>query len=152
MTTTDTASPHAGRAQPTQQHRYDQYVLEALQSTTRHPTAIELYDMVHQKYPRMGRATVYRALQRLEDAGLALAVGRDTRGRHYDAHVARHDHAVCSVCGQIFDLPSPGASLPPDALAPFYQAARAVGVEPESWEMRIHGRCANCRKAQPPAE
>lgn len=146
MTSSDTLTPRFARAQPPELPRNDRAVLEALQSTEQHPTAIELYDMVRQKYPRMGRATVYRALQRLEAAGLALAVGRDTRGRHYDAHTARHDHAVCSECGQLFDLATPRDALPAEALSRFYHAAQAVGLEPVTWEMRVHGRCARCRK------
>lgn len=148
MTTTDALSPQSRQRQKTRLHRNDQAVLEALQSTAEHPTASELYEMVRERYPRMGRATVYRALQRLEASGLAFSVGRDTRGRHYDAHTARHDHAICSECGQIFDLTSPGRLLPPEVLAQFYRAAEAVGLEPETWEMRIHGRCASCRNAR----
>lgn len=151
MTTTDSAARPFERRQP-RLHHNDQAVLDALQSTDQHPTAIELYDMVRQHYPRIGRATVYRALQRLEASGLALSVGRDTRGRHYDAHTARHDHAICSQCGQLFDLTSPGRHLPQQALEHFYHAAETVGFEPETWEIRIYGRCANCRKEQADSE
>lgn len=151
MTTTDSATNLFERRQP-HLRRNDQSVLDALQSTDQHPTAIELYEIVRRKYPRIGRATVYRALQRLEASGLALSVGRDMRGRHYDARTARHDHAICSQCGRLFDLTALGRSLPQQALEQFYHAAEAVGLQPESWEMRIHGRCANCRKEQARSE
>jgi Fe2+ or Zn2+ uptake regulation protein len=152
MTAGDMITPQLARAAPARLHRNDRAVLEALQATTEHPTAIELHEMVRQKYPRIGRATVYRALQRLAAAGFTQSVGRDTRGRHYDAHIARHDHAICSECGRIFDLTTSNQSLSTEALTQFYRAAEAVGLKAETWEMRIYGRCAECRKEQDPAD
>jgi Fe2+ or Zn2+ uptake regulation protein len=126
--------------------RHDDAVLAALRATTTHPTAAELYDAVRLTHPRIGRATVYRALQRLEAAGLAAEVARDSFGRHYDARVDRHDHAVCCACGRVLDVLTP-ATLPDAVLAPLVQAARAHGIAVTSYEIRLYGRCAACRDA-----
>jgi Fe2+ or Zn2+ uptake regulation protein len=126
---------------------HDDAVLAALRETTRHPTASELYDAVRRRYPHMGRATIYRALQRLEAAGLAIEVGRDSFGRHYDARTARHDHAVCTQCGRVHDI-LPDDDLPPDLLAGLTTLARAAGVAVDTYEIRLYGRCTACQNAQ----
>jgi Fe2+ or Zn2+ uptake regulation protein len=148
----DTFSAHPPNREPRHLHRNDKAVLDALQSAVQHPTAIELHEIVQRNYPRMSRATLYRALQRLEAMGLVIPAGRDGRGRHYDAHTARHDHAICSVCGQLFDLALPDWSLAADTLERFYRAAEAAGVEPETWEIRVRGLCADCQKARSAGE
>lgn len=129
--------------------RHDRAVLDALRATTRHPTAAQVYDEVRARYPRVGQATVYRALTRLLAAGLVVDVGRDALGRHYDARTDRHDHAICTACGRVFDLPAgtqgaEGGSLPTEVLAPLAEAARRAGVRPVSYEVRLYGLCAAC--------
>lgn len=124
--------------------RHDDAVLQALRDARTHPTAAALYDEVRQAHPRIGRATVYRALQRLEAAGLAVEVGRDNFGRHYDARVERHDHAVCSMCGKVIDLLNV-RSLPDETLAPLREIARQAGFNAGTYEIRLYGRCATCR-------
>ncbi len=132
-------------AQETQRpRRHDEAVLQALRAARTHPTAANLYDEVRREHPRIGRATVYRALQRLEEAGLAVEVGRDSFGRHYDARVERHDHAICSLCGQVIDLLDV-RSLPAETLAPLMEIARQAGFAAGTYEIRLYGRCASCQ-------
>ena len=126
---------------------HDDAVLAALRATARHPTAGEIYDAVRRHYPHMGRATVYRALQRLETAGLAVEVGRDSLGRHYDARTERHDHAVCTRCGRVRDI-LPENDLPTELLTGLAQLARAAGVTVDTYEIRLYGRCSACLNAQ----
>jgi Fur family ferric uptake transcriptional regulator/Fur family peroxide stress response transcriptional regulator len=123
--------PHAGA------------VLAALRATPHHPTAAALYDDVRRRHPRLGRATVYRALAALEAAGLVVEVWRDALGRHYDARTDPHDHAACMVCGRVADVERPPAPLP-DA---YTAAAAAGGHEVASYEVRYLVRCAACRGA-----
>lgn len=129
--------------------RHDSAVLDALRATAAHPTAAQVYDAVRTRYPRIGQATVYRALTRLLAAGLVVDVGRDALGRHYDARTERHDHAICVACGRVCDLPTQPASLAPaslapEVLAPLTVAARQVGMRVTSYEVRLYGVCAAC--------
>jgi Fur family ferric uptake transcriptional regulator/Fur family peroxide stress response transcriptional regulator len=117
-------------------------VLEALRAASDHPTAAEIYDRLRTSHPRLGRATVYRALASLEAAGLVVEVWRDTYGRHYDARVERHDHAVCVGCGRAVDVERPPAALP----AAYQAAADASGYTLASYEVRYYGRCPACRQ------
>lgn len=124
--------------------QHDRAVLAALRATDTHPTAAQLYEEVRARYPRIGQATVYRALTRLLGAGLAVDVGRDALGRHYDARTDRHDHAVCSACGRVLDLPATSEGLPPEVLAQLTEAAGRVGMRIATYEVRLYGLCPSC--------
>jgi Fe2+ or Zn2+ uptake regulation protein len=128
---------------------HDAAVLAALSDLRTHPTAAELYDAVRRRYPRIGRATVYRALRRLEAAGLAVEVTRDSFGRHYDARTDRHDHAVCTRCGRVLDL-AHGVNLPHKLMAQLEAIAYEAGVTVASYELRLYGLCAGCRERSEP--
>lgn len=116
-------------------------VLEALRATGRHPTALEVYNEVRQVRPRIGLATVYRILHQLAQLGLIKeTLGYENEWR-YDAHIRRHDHAICRECGALLDIPV-DIPLPDEALR---AAALSVGVELDSHEVRIYGRCETCK-------
>lgn len=139
---------HGGRdVSPPRLGRNDGAVLDALRATSAHPTAAAIEDAVRRTHPRIGRATVYRALARLEAAGLILEVGRDALGCHYDARTERHDHAICVACGRVLDLPASARMaeiLPAQALAALIEAARAAGLAAVTYEVRLYGRCIAC--------
>lgn len=140
------AAPGAGEA-ARRLPPHDAAVLAALRETACHPTAAQLYEAVRRRYPSMGRATVYRALQRLEAAGLAVAASRDSLGRHYDARTERHDHAICTRCGRVLDLDiAPAHALTADVLATLAKRARAVGMAVHTYEIRLYGRCGACQE------
>jgi Fur family peroxide stress response transcriptional regulator len=126
--------------QPTRLGPQARAVLAALHAAQRHSTAAELYDDIRRQHPRLGRATVYRALAALESAGLVVEVWRDALGRHYDARTDPHDHAVCIVCGRVADVERPSAPLP-DA---YTAGAAAGGDEVAGYEVRYLVRCAAC--------
>jgi Fur family transcriptional regulator, peroxide stress response regulator len=115
-------------------------VLDVLQATDRHPTALEVYEAVRGVRPRIGLATVYRILHQLAEQGVISAIGRDAECR-YDARTHRHDHAICTVCGALLDVPI-DIRLSTETLQ---AAACAAGIELNSHEVRIYGRCVNCQ-------
>lgn len=117
-------------------------VLEILRAARQHPTAAELYEDARRAHPRLGQATVYRALAALEAAGLAVEVWRDALGRHYDARTEAHDHLICTRCGGVSDVERPAAALP----AAFTGAAEQCGGQVASYEVRYYGVCAACRE------
>ena len=98
-------------SQPTTQLRMTgnrQVVLEVLRSTKSHPTAQDVFLSARDLQPQIGFATVYRTLDWLVQHDLAQEVYRDKDGAaHYDANVARHDHAICNRCGKISDVEAP---------------------------------------------
>jgi Fe2+ or Zn2+ uptake regulation protein len=117
-------------------------VLAVLRASTRHPTAQEVYEEVRRARPRIGLATVYRILRQLADQGLIKVWGSyGSESARYDARTHRHDHACCTVCGALLDVPVE-IEL---ARAELEKAARATGIEMGSHEVRIYGRCQDCQ-------
>lgn len=85
------------------QTKQKQIIYEALK-TLDHPTATEVYGYVHELYPTVSRATVFRVLGGFADNGRALELrgaGSETR---YDYNVAPHYHAHCTRCGRVADV------------------------------------------------
>lgn len=117
-------------------------VLGVLRESTRHPTAQEVYDEVRLVRPRIGLATVYRILRQLAEQGTIKVWGYGSESARYDARTHRHDHACCTECGALLDVPveihMPRAELE--------KAAYATGIEMGSHEIRIYGRCQGCQK------
>jgi Fur family peroxide stress response transcriptional regulator len=116
-------------------------VLDVLRSAENHPTALEVYELVKRARPHIGLATVYRALHQLTEQGLIKEVGRDADCIRYDAHTNRHDHAICTECGALLDLPFE-IVLSQEMLE---RAAASAGLTLASHEIRIYGKCADCR-------
>jgi Fe2+ or Zn2+ uptake regulation protein len=116
-------------------------VLETLRASTSHPTAQEVYDEVRRTRPRIGLATVYRILHQLADQGVIKVWGYGSESARYDARPHRHDHAYCTECGTLLDVPQ-DIELSREALE---QAARATGIRMDAHEVRIYGRCQSCQ-------
>lgn len=116
-------------------------VLAVLRECGRHPTAQEVYDEVRLVRPRIGLATVYRILRQLAEQDMIKVWGYGSESARYDACMQRHDHACCTECGALLDLPVEIA-LPHAELE---KAARATGLEMGSHEVRIYGRCRDCQ-------
>lgn len=119
--------------------RQDQ-ILDVLQEHGGHISADELYDVVRRRYPGTGRATVYRALQRMVDAGLARRVDFGEGHQRYEAaHGApRHFHLVCSTCH------GSSESFSSDVEGLLDEVAEARGFEPRQLVVQIFGTCSDC--------
>src|SRR5260370_40634404 len=119
-----------------------QVVLEIVSSVHSHPTAQEVYEAVRKVRPGIGLATVYRILHDLTEQGYIKDIGPSEDGCRYDGHVSRHDHAVCTLCGALLDVPVE-ITVPAEVLQ---EAAQATGMELSSHEIRFYGLCSLCQK------
>jgi Fur family transcriptional regulator, peroxide stress response regulator len=118
-----------------------QAILEIVRAADNHPTAQEIYEAVRHTRPHIGVASVYRILRALVEQGEIKELGASEESHRYDGRLARHDHAVCTNCGALIDL-STEILLSREHL---WAAARTAGIELESHEVRLYGRCANCQ-------
>src|SRR6266849_6948182 len=107
-------------------------VLDVLRGSQHHPTALEVYESVRRARPRIGLATVYRILHQLTEQGLIKELGRNDESCRYDGRTNRHDHAVCTVCGALLDIPVE-IRLPGEMLQ---AAAQGAGINLGSYEVR----------------
>ena len=120
------------------QTKQKQIIYEALK-TLDHPTATEVYGYVHEAYPSVSRATVFRVLGGFATGGKALelrAAGSEVR---YDFNVMPHYHAHCVGCGKLADVETEG--LPRQGLK-----ATAMGdFELSGYSVEFFGKCKECR-------
>jgi Fur family ferric uptake transcriptional regulator len=96
---------------------------------------------------RISRATVYRTLQWMVDAGIARKVdfgeGR-FRFEHSYRH-PRHFHLICKGCSRSFEF------LSSDIESLLEEVAAARNFTPRQSVLQIHGTCESCRTGRPPA-
>ena len=113
-----------------------------------HLSADDLVDLIRREDHRISRATVYRTLQWMVDAGIARKVdfgeGR-FRFEHSYRH-PRHFHLICKGCNRSYEF------LSSDIEALVEEVATARGFTARQTVVQIYGTCESCRTGKPPAE
>jgi Fe2+ or Zn2+ uptake regulation protein len=110
-----------------------------LAQTGKEVSAQELYDRVRRKHPYIGRATVFRSLDRLVAAGLAQ---RLERPGHVSAYVwcepGHHHHLICTTCRTVEELDE-------HAVAPLAESiAHERGFRVDHATLDFYGECRDC--------
>ena len=118
-----------------------QAVLDIVMASDNHPTALEVYESARRVRPHIGLASVYRILHHLVEQEYIKEVGRGEELYRYDGNISRHDHAVCTTCGALLDVPLE-ITVPQEVLR---AAAQATGITLGSHEVRLYGRCSSCQ-------
>lgn len=111
-------------------------------STHAHYTAEQLLELCRKHDPKVSRATVYRTLAVLEQAGFVEGLETGDGGRRFE-HVLgheHHDHMVCVQCGAITEFRDDELERRQEA------AARRVGFKIERHSLRLYGRCRDCQR------
>ena len=85
-----------------------------LMEHTGHATAAEIFAAVNRRDPRSSRATIYKNLRDLVQAGLVREVAVEGRAARFDAKSMRHHHFICDRCGNVedmewYDVPGPAS-------------------------------------------
>jgi Fur family transcriptional regulator, ferric uptake regulator len=115
-------------------------VADALTRAGRQLTAAELYEIVRETQPSLGRATVFRTVERLVEAGVARRLELDG---HVYAYIAcepeHHHHLACTTCGRVEEIPE--SWVRPIAA----RAAEQLGFEIDDTRVDFYGRCSVCR-------
>ncbi|MBU6424433.1 MAG: transcriptional repressor [Chloroflexota bacterium] len=117
-------------------------VAEALARERRAVSAQELHRRLHARHPRLGLATVYRALEAQVESGMAT---RLERPGHEHAYVAcdpeHHHHLVCVRCERVEDLSE-------DVLGSMLRAVQSRhAFLVDHARLDLYGLCATCRRA-----
>jgi Fur family ferric uptake transcriptional regulator len=105
-------------------------------------SAQELHERLRRTHPRLGLATVYRALEAQVRDGMAT---RLERSGHVSAYVAcdadHHHHLVCTRCQRVDDLAE-------DVVRPTLQAVRRRhDFQVDHAALDFYGLCSRCRTA-----
>ena len=115
-------------------------VANALAAAGRRLTADQLYRSLRRREPAIGRATVFRTLETLVDAGVARRLELDGHVYAYVACLpAHHHHIACTRCGRVEEIDE--AYVTPIAR----RLAREMGFEIDDARLDFYGRCATCR-------
>ena len=113
-----------------------------------HLSAEDLVALIRREDARISRATTYRTLQWMVDAGIARKVdfgeGR-FRFEHSYRH-PRHFHLICKTCNQSFEF------LSSDIEALIEEVAGARQFEPAQSVLQVLGTCENCRTGRAASE
>jgi Fur family ferric uptake transcriptional regulator len=116
-------------------------VVEALARHDCAVTALDLDDELRRRQPPVARASVYRALEQLEQLDLVrrVEVSRDTAGYERiepDGH--HHHHAICRTCGRM--VPFEDRSLE-QAIS---KLSKDIDFEVSEHDVVLRGRCEHC--------
>ncbi len=118
-------------------------VSEVFDSMTNHPSAGMVYDAVHEKYPGISRATVYRILaEAAEEGSIRRLKLRDANDR-FDFTLREHHHITCKNCGHVADV-----TIELNNCSLVSKAAPHEGFSVEECHVEFFGLCENCRKKQ----
>jgi Fur family transcriptional regulator, ferric uptake regulator len=106
-----------------------------------HLSADDLFDLVRREDRGIGRATVYRTLQWMVDAGLARKVDfGEGRSRFEPSYRhPRHFHLICNRCHRSSEF------LSSDVETLMDEIAGARGFEASQAVVQIYGLCEDCR-------
>jgi Fur family ferric uptake transcriptional regulator len=109
-----------------------------------HLSADDLSDLVHREDAGIGRATVYRTLQWMVDAGIARKVDfGEGRSRFEPTYRhPRHFHLICTTCHRSSEF------LSSDVEAFFDEIATARRFATAQTVVQIYGICEECRTGQ----
>jgi Fur family ferric uptake transcriptional regulator len=105
-----------------------------------HLSADDLCDLVRHESPGIGRATVYRTLQWMVEAGIARKVDfGEGRSRFEPSHGhPRHFHLICHQCHRSSEF------LSSDIEALVEEVATARHFAPAQTVVQIYGTCEDC--------
>lgn len=79
-------------------------VYEAVNKLQCHATADEIYEAIAKEHPNISRATVYRNLNLLSEAGEICKIEISGGADRFDHRCHDHCHFKCEKCGRIFDV------------------------------------------------
>lgn len=129
---------HQRRLPLTQQR---EVIAMALFESDRHLSVDDLAELLRRRGEHVGKATIYRTLSLMVEAGLAreLDFGEGFKRYEHQAGEARHDHLICSECGSVERFVGPELD---DILA---EMAEKAGFAVQSRRLKLYGLCAKCR-------
>jgi Fur family peroxide stress response transcriptional regulator len=82
-------------------------IYQVLCNSTKHPTADEIYQKVQKRFPMISLGTVYKSLERFEEAGLVQRACMLADVSRYEAKMGSHHHLFCVRCQTIHDIDDP---------------------------------------------
>ena len=116
-------------------------VVETLARRNCAVTALEIEEQLQQRGQGVGRASVYRALEQLEQLGLVqrIEVARGTAGyERVELSGDHHHHAICRRCGRVVPFEDPALEQEID------RVSAQVHFHVSEHDVVLRGLCERC--------
>ncbi len=129
-------------------------IVETIFSSDEHFTADDLWEKIRKTQSRTSRATIYRTLSLLVEAGLLHEIDLGDDQKTYDPNFIdspAHNHLVCIDCGKIIEFEDANIQLLNDCAARrlgFRPSKQSLKIEACCEQLRLHGRCENLIEAR----
>jgi Fur family peroxide stress response transcriptional regulator len=109
-----------------------------------HLTPQQVFGRLENDVPSLSLATVYNTLELFEDIGLVNRINAHDGQTYFDPTVEPHHHAVCTDCGEIFDV-----HLEADALQQLIATSSTLHTDDtefivETAAVWLRGVCRSC--------
>jgi Fur family transcriptional regulator, ferric uptake regulator len=133
----------ASRPKPQRYTGQQQAMVQYIFSQHNHFDADQLIDDMKKAGFRVSRATVYRTLAKLVDAGLLRRLELGPRMYYeHDYGYPAHDHMHCGQCGKVIEFQSPAIE------AAMREMCRQHLFNSNGHTLVIRGTCAECNRAR----
>ena len=119
-------------------------VFQAAMEAHGHFAAEELVKQCRQKNRRVSRATIYRGLNELLEAGVVRKTAFGEKHQHFE-HIydeKPHHHARCIRCHSMIEFPD----LQEDAI--YHPVLEKIGFTVLGHEMHFYGICKHCSQKE----
>ncbi len=115
-------------------------VVDKVMSTRGHFDPEELHYALKDKGAKVSRASIYRTIPLLVDAGIIGKVENTDKHAHYELILGRehHDHMLCTRCGKVIEFYSRELERLQDRLC------QTEGFKGNSHTLEIKGLCRKC--------
>ena len=114
-------------------------ILTCLRSTTLHPSAEMLHEMLQSEHPDISLATVYRNLALFKNQGIIQSLGTVGGIERFDGNTKPHVHFICNSCNAIIDLPH--VAVPQQLRS---TVEEATGGKVDEYQLSFTGVCQSC--------
>lgn len=124
-------------------------IVRAVFSKDEHFSAEELFARVSKDHADTSKATVYRTLGLLVEAGLLREIDLGDNQTTYDPNFLNkpaHNHLVCIDCGRVVEFEDENIALLTTCVTRrlgFKAIRQALKIEATCEHLRTHGRCPN---------
>lgn len=117
----------------------EQIILETLSKERVHLTSQQVFQEIRQCLPAVNQSTVYRALERLAEAGKISVSDMGTGAAVYESLSAEpHHHLVCQHCGHV-------QTIDHATVGEFFETVQAKNhFQIATRHLVLFGRCEGC--------
>ena len=113
-------------------------IIRVLSQDTSHPGAMDIFQRVRKKAPRISMSTVYYTLDMLKKEGLIRELEFYDRDNRYDINVSNHVNLICRQCGKIEDFDG-------KLTVPAKRVEGETGFRIQEMRFEYYGLCKECQ-------